>query len=389
MIKFINKSKERHIFEQKFDHCSIYISGFLSSFWTGITIKNEKGKTLNCYLGNDHYETILKSMVFYGHYVKIITDYSDCDVLHESRTHKLYFRDKPAVDFLRDNIVEMFRLGGDDYDITVSDDGFAFYFEEKKSIGLYASVDSVEGNQIRYPYLDSHIQNTEAFLRVRYSGDLKDVLPLYEKDGYNYYEIQCDAEQFDSYLTGERWGAVNSIFSAQPNNDLGPGERYLFILKLRKNHPDNLQQGGFSVNYYSDYTRINYYDKDNESYVYFPETGISIPLCRYFYDLQKRLCVETITTLYSRLNGSEKTYVSEVHDGSEYRHKYFQCLVEMTRKPSGYGSDLFVLKVYGKERVITAEDVADDFEDASAWLQYYISAGLLADKWNKQLVKRA
>lgn len=314
----------------------------------------------------------------------------DRDDYHGSK--RLFFKDRRVVDFLKNNLEEIFRLGGDEYDITVSKDGtvFKFNFKQRLKIPVYGVIDPVNGN-----LLSDVKSEAEAWMRpgcrfvhfnvYYFNGSIKDISPYYNRDGFNYYEVMCNVD----YPEDDRcdYPIIATMDGTVPR-DAGP-KLTRFLLKMRETRPDTPHPGMMiGPNNSGSYEYENFY-RGEERCIYMPTTGECMTMDEFFEHIRQDNCRKTICSLMEQLQVSGETYACSEFGFDGHDTGWYRSQLEMVRTIGADGSDAFVLKVFGDEREITGIDHEEGFRQVIEWVCNTMKIYILKEKWNGLKMKWA
>lgn len=334
---------------------------------------------------------------FNGHWITISGDsyielkytYDDCHC-----NKKMYIKDSRAVDFLKDNLVEIFRQGGDEYEIIPNDDKTRFVFSSKNRyyLPVYGVIDPVNGN-----FLTDVEAEAEAWMRpgcqavkfyVHYDGSIKDIVPFYNRDGFNYYEVMGDSiktkgDDYYHFRHGEDcFFPIIATMDGNAPRDAGQ-DLTRFLLKIRENHPDLFSPGlmiGPALahgNYLFENTH-----HDGVLGIYLPLTGESMSMEDFYERVMQDTCRSTICSLVERLEEYGETSACSDLVFDDHKTGRYRSQLEISRATDADGSDTFVLNVLGCEREITQRDLEDGYRQTVEWICYTIKMDALKKKWS-------
>lgn len=331
---------------------------------------------------------IVEEIRFRGHCITVKgVRYGDWefgyDDYHGSK--RLYIKDRRVVDFLKDNLEEIFRQGGNEYEITPSEGKtrFQFALRHKMRIPAYGVIDPVNGN-----FLTDVRSEAEAWMRpgcrfvhfsvYYYDRSLKDITPYYNMDGFNYYEVMCDIDCLeDDHCV---YPIIATMDGTAPR-DAGP-KLTRFLLKIRETRPDT-PHPGVMVSLVSprDYEFENFYRGEERCY-YLPTTGECMTMEEFYERVKQENCSNTICALMERLKESGETSACSDFKFAGPDSVLYRSQLEMTRTTGAEESDFFVLKVYGEERMITGSDREEGYKQVSEWACNIIMINTLREKLN-------
>lgn len=327
----------------------------------------------------------VEEMSFKGNYVYISAQ-CEKDWGHKRfhRQRKVYFKDRRIVDFLRDNIIEIFRQGGNEYHVTRKNAcSFKFRFRDISRINVYGVIDPVNGN-----FLTDSKREAEGWMKpgcrwvetgICYEDKLKDVKPVFTHDGFNYYDAVCDTAYLEDRLWFGCYDLMATFGDLEPRDSVGPKTK--FLLKMREGRPD-LFYPCFYIPDNED-EQIWWFKKDGDMWLYFIATGES---CRYddYKEFHFREhCRSAIEEMVKALDGTGWSSICRPFDDrftvfGEVHHE-----LRMYRQTGVDGSVTYLLGLSDSEYVITEPDAAGGCKVASEWLYERIGLAELAEKWNE------
>lgn len=332
----------------------------------------------------------VEEMSFKGHYVYIkALCVEDWGHKRFHRQRKVYFKDRRIVDFLRDNIIEIFRQGGDEYHVTRKKNGYSFKFRSRdiSHINVYGVIDPVNGN-----FLTDSKREAEGWMkpgcrwvetRIYYENKLKDVKPVFTHDGFNYYDAVCDSAYLEDRLWFGRYDLMATFGDLEPRDSVGPKTK--FLLKMREGRPDLFYPCFYIPD--NDDEQIRWFKKDGDMWLYFIATGESCRLDDHRERHFREHCRTAIEEMVKALDGTDESSVCQSLDDrftvfGEIHHE-----LRMDRPTGEAGSKSYILRIGDSEYVISEQDAVDGFKVASEWLYDRIGRLRLAEKWNALATK--